>query len=46
MSSVPNELTFIQRGQDLAHYEIVPAPVANLTPDEYTELLAEIETYQ
>jgi hypothetical protein len=33
-ASVPDELTFIQRGQDPAHYEIVPRPGSNLTPEQ------------
>jgi len=38
--SVPDELTFIQRGKDPAHYEIVPRPGANLTPEQYVCALA------
>lgn len=45
MSSVPEELTFIQRGQDLAHYEIVPASGAQLTPEGYISSLNHIETW-
>jgi RHS repeat-associated protein len=45
MSSVPDELTLIQRGQDLTHYEIVPAPGVGLTPEDYITSLLRIETW-
>jgi hypothetical protein len=43
MESVPSTLRIIQRGRDLNHYEIVPAPGANLTPERYTEELSKIQ---
>lgn len=43
MNSVPSTLRIIQRGRDLNHYEIVPAPGANLTPGRYTEELSKIQ---
>ncbi|MEV6304032.1 polymorphic toxin-type HINT domain-containing protein [Actinoplanes sp. NPDC051861] len=43
MDSVPGTLRIIQRGRDLNHYEIVPAPGANLTPERYTEELSKIK---
>jgi hypothetical protein len=44
MDSVPNTLRIIQRGSDLRHFEIVPAPGANLTPGQYAEELSKITT--
>jgi hypothetical protein len=42
MASVPPELRVIQRGNDLAHYEIVPEAGSNLTPGQFCELLGQI----
>ncbi|MBN9224253.1 MULTISPECIES: hypothetical protein [unclassified Microbacterium] len=42
-STVPPELRFIQRGRDPSHYEIVPRPGPNLTPDQFTSCLSRIE---
>jgi hypothetical protein len=41
-ATMPNTLRVIQRGRDLNHYEIVPAPGANLTPARYGEELSKI----
>ena len=41
-ATIPDNLTFIQRGEDLAHYEIVPRPGANLTPERYICALGQI----
>ncbi|MFI1002672.1 polymorphic toxin-type HINT domain-containing protein [Streptomyces galbus] len=41
-ASMPVTLRVIQRGKDVNHYEIVPAPGANLTPEEYAEELSKI----
>ncbi|MFJ2746718.1 polymorphic toxin-type HINT domain-containing protein [Streptomyces sp. NPDC087297] len=41
-ASMPDTLRVIQRGKDLRHYEIVPAPGANLTPARYVEELSKI----
>lgn len=41
-ASVPSTLRVIQRGRDLEHFEIVPAPGANLTPARYGEELSKI----
>ncbi|MGW2698221.1 polymorphic toxin-type HINT domain-containing protein [Streptomyces sp. NPDC001296] len=43
-SSFPDTLRVIQRGKDPRHFEIVPAPGANLTPERYAEELAKIRT--
>lgn len=43
-STFPDTLRVIQRGKDPRHYEIVPAPGANLTPERYTEELAKIKS--
>jgi hypothetical protein len=43
-SSFPSTLRVIRRGRDPRHYEIVPAPGANLTPERYAEELAKIKT--
>jgi hypothetical protein len=42
MNSFPSSLRIIQRGKDLNHYEIVPAPGANLTPAGYADELSKI----
>jgi RHS repeat-associated protein len=34
-SSIPDSLRIIQRGNDPRHFEVVPAPGANLTPQQY-----------
>jgi hypothetical protein len=34
-NTVPDSLRIIQRGQDLHHFEIVPRPGANLTPEQF-----------
>jgi RHS repeat-associated protein len=41
-STIPGELRIIQRGSDLHHYEIVPQPGANLTPDGFAACLSRI----
>ncbi|WP_412103894.1 RHS repeat-associated core domain-containing protein [Streptomyces californicus] len=41
-ASMPATLRIIQRGKDVNHYEIVPAPGANLTPARYGEELSKI----
>ncbi|MEV6383579.1 polymorphic toxin-type HINT domain-containing protein [Streptomyces sp. NPDC051773] len=41
-ASMPDTLRVIQRGKDLRHYEIVPAPGSNLTPARYAEELSKI----
>ncbi|WP_369276479.1 RHS repeat-associated core domain-containing protein [Streptomyces sp. R11] len=43
-SSFPSTLRVIQRGSNSAHYEIVPAPGANLTPEQFAAELAKIKT--
>lgn len=43
MSTVPDELTIIQRGNDPRHFEIVPRPGANLTPDQFSSCLSRIQ---
>jgi hypothetical protein len=43
MSSVPSTLRVIQRGKDPRHFEIVPSPGANLTPERYAEELRKIK---
>jgi hypothetical protein len=45
-SSFPGSLRVIQRGKDLRHFEIVPVPGANLTPERYAEELAKIRVQQ
>jgi RHS repeat-associated protein len=40
--SIPDSLRIIQRGRDPRHFEIVPKPGANLTPEEFTEALCQI----
>jgi len=42
-SSFPDTLRVIQRGKDPRHFEIVPAPGANLTPERYAEELSKIK---
>ncbi|MEV4110944.1 polymorphic toxin-type HINT domain-containing protein [Nonomuraea sp. NPDC049695] len=42
-SSIPRTLRVIQRGRDPRHYEIVPAPGANLTPERYAAELGKIK---
>lgn len=42
-STIPDELRIIQRGQDPHHYEIVPQPGANLTPEQFGACLSRIE---
>jgi hypothetical protein len=44
VESLNTELVFIHRGRDRAHYEIVPAPGVELTPQQYTESLTQIRT--
>ncbi len=44
-STVPAELRIIQRGQDPHHYEIVPRPGANLTPEGFAACLSRIGCY-
>ncbi|WP_282095867.1 hypothetical protein [Epibacterium ulvae] len=34
-STVPDSLDIIQRGRDPSHFEIVPKPGSNLTPDQF-----------
>jgi hypothetical protein len=41
-SSVPDSLRFIQRGKDPHHFEIVPKPGANLTPQQFTHACSSI----
>lgn len=41
-TTIPPELRAIQRGVDLRHYEVVPRPDVNLTPEEYTLCLLQI----
>lgn len=41
-STVPDELRIIQQGQNPHHFEIVPQPGANLTPDGFAACLAQI----
>ncbi len=36
-STIPSSLRVKQRGRDPSHYEITPAPGANLTPDQYIQ---------
>jgi len=43
LATVPKDLQIIQRGNDLSHYEITPAPGSNLKPDEYAQRLECIE---
>jgi hypothetical protein len=42
LSTVPKELQIKQRGLDPSHFEITPAPGANLTPQEYIDKLCQI----
>jgi hypothetical protein len=42
-TSIPPELRVIQRGVDPFHYEIVPRPGADLTPEEFTSCLFQIQ---
>jgi RHS repeat-associated protein len=42
MDTMPSTLRIIQRGNDPKHYEIVPAPGANLTPERYAGELSKI----
>ncbi|MDF1488271.1 hypothetical protein P0D62_07925 [Tessaracoccus sp. HF-7] len=41
--SVPPELRIIQRGVDPHHFEIVPVPGVNLTPEEFASCLVQIK---
>jgi hypothetical protein len=41
-SSIPDSLRIIQRGGDLTHFEIVPKPGANLTPQQFTNACSSI----
>jgi RHS repeat-associated protein len=41
-SSVPDSLRFIQRGSDPRHFEIVPMPGANLTPQQFINACSSI----
>ena len=41
--TIPPELRVIQRGVDPHHYEIVPRHGANLTPQEFTSCLLQIQ---
>lgn len=41
--TIPDELRVIQRGRDPHHYEIVPRPGANLTPDQFIACLSRIQ---
>jgi hypothetical protein len=41
-SSVPSSLQFIQRGNDLSHFEIVPSKGANLTPEAFASACGRI----
>ncbi|WP_217208954.1 polymorphic toxin-type HINT domain-containing protein [Streptomyces sp. AC550_RSS872] len=45
-SSLPDTLRIIQRGRDPRHFEIVPAPGADLTPERYAEELAKIRLHE
>jgi RHS repeat-associated protein len=40
LHSVPDSLQIIQRGKDLSHFEITPAPGANLTVDQFVKALS------
>ena len=42
MSSVPETLRVIQRGADPRHFEFVPRPGANLTPDQFIRACSSI----
>jgi RHS repeat-associated protein len=42
-STIPNELRVIPRGKGPGHFEIVPRPGVNLTPDQYAACLSRIE---
>ncbi len=42
-TSIPPELRVIQCGVDPHHYEVVPRPDANLTPEEFTSCLSQIQ---
>lgn len=39
LDSVPDSLQIIQRGKDPTHFEITPAPGADLNPDQFREAL-------
>jgi len=41
-SSIPDTLRIIQRGADPRHFEIVPKPGANLTPQQFIEACSSI----
>ena len=41
-NSIPESLRVIQRGSDSSHFEIVPRPGANLTPQQYIDACAKI----
>ncbi|WP_369371824.1 RHS repeat-associated core domain-containing protein [Promicromonospora sp. Populi] len=43
LSTVPSELNIIQRGKDPRHYEIVPRPGINLTPQQFSACLSRIQ---
>ncbi len=40
--SIPSSLRIIQRGADPSHFEIVPTPGANLTPEQFINACASI----
>ncbi len=44
LASIPAGLQIIQRGNDLRHYEITPAPGTSLKVEQYTALLRLIRT--
>jgi hypothetical protein len=44
-STVSEDLTFLQWGQDPRHFEIVPRPEVNRTPDQYTDALCQIPCF-
>jgi hypothetical protein len=43
MDTIPDSLRIIQRGADPKHFEIVPKPGANLTPDDFAAALCQIQ---
>jgi hypothetical protein len=43
IDTIPDSLRIIQRGADLRHFEIVPKPGANLTPEAYNDALCQIQ---
>jgi RHS repeat-associated protein len=44
-STIPDELRVIQRGQNTSHYEIVPRPGANLSPERFAACLSQIQCW-